>query len=109
MAHRVHAIGTYDYSIDAGLGEPCRLRLWTPDGRPLAQLGFVADGAALPPPRIAPDLSTATAFLRTDALPALLDMMRNEGRVFVRFEDRPPGYVLVHTRKSRAIKKGERK
>jgi len=36
-------------------------------------------------------------------------MLRHEGRVFVRFEDRPPGYVLVHTRKSRANKKGERK
>lgn len=101
MAHRMHRVGAYDYSIDAGLGEPGRLRLWAPDGHQLAQLGFVADDTAVPSPRIAADLSSAAAFIKCGTLAVLIDMLRNEQPVYVTFDDGPPGFVLVHTRKKR--------
>jgi hypothetical protein len=102
MAKRRHTVGNYDYSIDAGLGEPGRLRLWAPDGRQLAEIGFVSPDTAVPAPRLAPDLSSAAAFLKSSVLGALLDMLRNEKPVFLTLDDTPPGYVHVHTRKTRA-------
>lgn len=97
MTHRVHEIGRYDYSIDAGLGGPGRLRLWAPDGRQVALLGFVGDDRTVPAPRLTADLSCASAFLKLGAFAALLDMLRHEAPVYVTIDDTPPGFVLVHT------------
>jgi hypothetical protein len=109
MTHRIHEVADYDYSIDAGLGAPGRLCLWHRDGRQVAELGFVEDDGAVPSPRIAPDLSSASGFLKSSALAAVLDMLRHESLVYVTLDNRPPGFVLVHTRKRGARAKGIRK
>ena len=109
MVHRIHQVGGYDYSIDAGLGAPGRLCLWDSDGRQVAELGFVEDDGAVPSPRIAPDLSSVSGFLKSSALAAVLDMLRHESVVYVTLDNRPPGFVLVHTRKRSARGKGRKK
>jgi hypothetical protein len=96
MAFKVHEITKYNYSFDARAGGPGRLQLWN-DSTVVASIGFVDDGAAVPPPVLAADLNSATASFRRSALPGLIDLLRNEGPVSVTINNQPPGFVFVHT------------
>ncbi len=96
MAFKVHDIKQYNYSFDARAGGAGRLQLWGDKGR-IAEISFVEDTAAVPPPTFPPDLSSATAFFKRSALAGLIDMLRNEAPVRVTINDQPPGFVFVHT------------
>ena len=63
----------------------------------VARINFVDDDAPLPPPTVAPDLSSAVATFRLSALTGLVDMLRNEKPVRVTINDQSPGFVFVHT------------
>ena len=97
MPARRHRIARYDYSFDAGLGGTARLTLWGEAGGKLADIGFLDSTGAAPRPRIAPGLDYAAAFMRLDALAALIDMLRHEAPVFLTLDDAPPGDVLIST------------
>lgn len=96
MAFKVHEIKKYNYSFDARVGGPGRLQLWG-DTSIIANITFVDDAAAVPPPTFAADLSSATASFKRGALPGLIDMLRNEKPVSVTINNQPPGFVFVHT------------
>jgi hypothetical protein len=96
MAFQVHQVSNYNYSFDARAGGAGRLQLWGDHGKVL-DIGFVDDGAPVPAPTLAADLSSATASFRRSALPGLVDMLRNERPVKVTVNDQPPGFVFVHT------------
>ena len=96
MAFKVHVITNYNYSFDARAGGAGRLQLW--NGTTLvASIAFVDDTAAVPPPSLAADLSSATASFKRSALAGLIDMLRNESPVSVTINNQPPGFVFVHT------------
>ena len=97
MPARRHRIARYDYSFDAGLGGSARLTLWGEAGAKIADIGFLDSSGAVPRPRIAPDLAYASAFMRLDALAALIDMLRHEAPVYLTLDDAPPGDVLIST------------
>ncbi len=96
MAFKVHEIKQYNYSFDARVGGPGRLQLWGDQGK-IAEVNFVEDTAAVPPPTFSPDLSSAKAFFKRSALSGLIDMLRNERPIRVTINDQPPGFVFVHT------------
>ena len=96
MAFKVHDIKQYNYSFDARIGGPGRLQLWGDRGK-IAEVNFVEDTGAVPPPTFPPDLTSATAFFKRSALSGLIDMLRNEGPVRVTINDQPPGFVFIHT------------
>jgi hypothetical protein len=95
MAARRHRIARYEYSFDAGLGGAARLTLWGDDGAKLADIGFMEPQGAIPQPRVARDSGYAAAFMRLDALPPLIDMLRHEGPVFLTLDGEAPGDVLI--------------
>ncbi len=96
MAFKVHDIKKYNYLFDARAGGPGRLQLWD-DQKKIADISFVEDAAAIPPPTFPPDLSSAKMFFKRSALSGLIDMLRNEGPVRVTINDQAPGSVFVHT------------
>lgn len=96
MAFKVHQITNYNYSFDARVGGPGRLQLWGSAGK-VAEIGFIDDASAVPPPTLSAGLNSATASFRRNALPGLIDMLRNERPVSVTINDQPPGFVFVHT------------
>ena len=96
MAFKVHEIKQYNYSFDARTGGPGRLQLWDDKGK-VAEIGFVEDAAAVPPPTFPPDLSSASVYFKRTALPDLIDMLRNESPVRVTINDQAPGFVFIHT------------
>ncbi len=96
MAFKVHDIKQYNYSFDARVGGPGRLQLWG-DQKRIAEINFVDDTAAVPPPTFPPDLGSATAYFKRSAMAGLIDMLRNEGPVRVTINDQPPGFVFIHT------------
>lgn len=96
MAFKVHEVKQYNYSFDARAGGPGRLQLWGDKGK-IAEIDFVEDTAAVPPPTFPPDLSSATAYFKRSAMPGLIDTLRNEGPVRVTINDQPPGFVFIHT------------
>jgi hypothetical protein len=89
-------VNSYNYSFDARVGGPGGLQLWGDRGK-ILQIELVDDGAPVPAPTLAADLSSATASFRRSALPGLVDMLRNESPVSVTINDQPPGFVFVHT------------
>jgi hypothetical protein len=97
MAFQTHTIARYNYSFDARLGGPGLLQLWGADGSKLADISFVDDSAALPPPQLWPNLSGAKAAFRRSSFPLLVDMLRNEAPVWLVVNDQPPGFVFVQT------------
>jgi hypothetical protein len=97
MSTAQHRIARYHYAVDVtqdGLG---RLTLWDAQGRQVAELACLEDGAVLPPPRIEPDLSHAAAFVHAGAMPALLDLLRHHGHVCLCLDNAPPGFVSFET------------
>jgi len=96
MAFKVHDIKQYNYAFDARTGGPGRLQLWSEQGK-IAEVNFVEDTAAVPPPTFPPDLSSAKMFFKRSALAGLIDMLRNEGPVRVTINDQTPGSVFIHT------------
>ena len=96
MAFKVHEIKQYNYSFDARSGGASRLQLWGARGR-VADIWFVDDGTAVPAPVLAADLASANISFKRSALPALIDMLRNESPVSVKINNQPPGFVFVHT------------
>lgn len=96
MPFRVHDVKQYNYSYDARAGGPGQLQLWDDRGK-IAQIEFVDDGAAVPPPVFPPDLSSAKLYFKQSAMSGLVDMLRNEGPVRLTINDQPPGFVFVHT------------
>lgn len=96
MSFKVHPIVNYNYSYDARIGGPGRLQLWSGTAR-VAEISFVPDSVAVPPPVLAADLNSATASFKFSALPGLIDMLRHEGPVSVTINNQPPGFVFVHT------------
>ena len=96
MAFKVHTVKTYNYSFDARAGGAGRLQLWADTGK-VAEVGFVDDTVAVPPPVLSPDLMSATASFKRSALLPLIDMLRNESPVSVTINNQAPGFVFVHT------------
>ena len=96
MASSTRLIAHFQYSIDAGTGEPGRLELWDASGCRLAQVGFVTDTARVPPPRLGGE-DGARGFLRLSALPALLEMLRCREPLYLDVDDEPPGYLSIRT------------
>lgn len=96
MTSKVHEVVKYNYAFDARLGGLGRLQLWGSQGK-VAEVQFVDDDAAVPPPALAADLSSATMSFRRSVLPALIDMLRNEKPVSVTINNQPPGFVFIHT------------
>lgn len=96
MAFKVHEIKQYNYSFDSRVGGPGRLQLWGDQGK-IAEIRFVEDASVVPPPVFPPDLSSATATFKRSALPALIDMLRNESPIRVTINDQAPGFVFIHT------------
>lgn len=96
MAFKVHEIKRYNYSFDARVGGPGRLQLWGERGK-LAEINFVDDAVAVPPPTLFPDLEGANAFFKRSAMVALIDMLRNESPVAITVNDQAPGFVFIHT------------
>lgn len=96
MATRRHRIVRYHLSIDVAQGGVPRLEAWGAADRKVADLGCLDNGTSLPAPRIAPDLSSATAFIHAGALPALLDLLRHETAVLC-LDDTAPGFVTFET------------
>jgi hypothetical protein len=96
MAFKVHTIKKYNYSFDARAGGPGRLQLWGETGK-IAEIRFVDDDVAVPPPTLFPDLEGANAAFKRSALPGLIDMLRNESPVSVTVNDQGSGFVFIHT------------
>lgn len=97
MSERTHQVGRFHYALDIshdGLG---RLELWDRAGGKVCEVACVRDGAALPVPRLAPDLSYACAFVHAASMPALVDLLRHGGEVVVRMDNAPPGFVTFET------------
>jgi hypothetical protein len=67
MAFKVHPITNYSYSFDARAGGAGRLQLWNGNAL-VASITFVDDTAAVPPPSLAADLTSATASFKRSAL-----------------------------------------
>ena len=96
MATITQLIAHFQYSIDAGTGEPGRLELWDAAGRKLAQFGFVHEAATVPPLRLS-GAGGARGFLKLSALPALLEMLRRREPLYLDLDDDPPGHVSIRT------------
>lgn len=96
MAFKVHQVKKYNYSFDARAGAPGRLQLWSDTGL-VAEVGFVDDGAAVPPPVLSPDLTKAKIYFKRSTELGLVDMLRNENPISVTINNQPPGFVFVHT------------
>lgn len=96
MAFKVHEIKKYNYGFDARAGDAGRLQLWGTSAL-VADITFVDDTAAVPPPTFSPDLDTANIVFRRRALAGLVDMLRHENPVSVTINNQPPGFVFVHT------------
>ena len=96
MAFKVHTITSYNYSFDARAGGPGRLQLWAGTVK-VAEIVFVDDTAAVPPPTLTADLMGATASFKRGSMSPLVDMLRNESPVSVTINNQPPGFVFVHT------------
>jgi hypothetical protein len=97
MAFKVHEIDTYNFALGARQGgAPSGLQLWG-DGTTRVRIRWVADDGPIPPPQLAADLESASVHFRYRALPALIDMLRNEHPVKVTINDQAPGFVFVHT------------
>lgn len=96
MAFKVHEVQKYNYSFDARQGSAGRLQLWGALGK-IAEITFVDDAGAVPPPVLQPDLNSATASFKRNTLQGLIDMLRNERPVSVTINNQAPGFVFVHT------------
>ncbi len=96
MAVSTQRIAHFQYSIDGGTGQPGRLELWDGAGRRLAQFGFVAEAAAVPPPRLHGS-EGARGFLRPSALSTLLEMLRRREVLYLDVDVEPPGYIWIRT------------
>ncbi len=96
MAFKVHKIERYNYSFDARAGGPGRLQLWGEKGK-LAEITFVDDTVAVPPPILFPNLEGANASFKRSTMVALIDMLRNEQPVAITVNNQPPGFVFIHT------------
>ena len=95
MAFKTHDITRYNYSFSSSGGGIGTMQLWN-DTREVVRINFVDDDATLPPPSIGGDLDTAVVVFRRSALPALVDMLRNEKPVKATINNQSPGFVFVH-------------
>jgi len=96
MAFKSHEVKKYNYSFDARAGGPGGIQIWGSAGV-VATVYFVDDASPIPAPTLAADLNTCTAYFRRNALPGLIDMLRNESPVYVTINNQPPGFVFVKT------------
>lgn len=96
MSYKVHEIKNYNYSFDARTGGPGVIQLWGDVGQ-VAVVNFVDDGSPVPAPTFSLDLNSARTYFKRSALPALIDMLRNEGPVSVTINNQSPGFVFIHT------------
>lgn len=98
MPSKSHTVEKYSYSFDARTGGPRGLQLWGgEEGALIAKVHFVDDDIPVPPPVLAPDLESAQVSFHHSALPALVDMLRNEQPVRLTINDQPPGFVFIST------------
>lgn len=97
MAFKVHTVARYNYCFDARAGRAGTLQLWGEQQNKLAQISFVDDNAAVPPPRLWPNLAGADACFKSSALAPIIDMLRNESPVSITVNDQPPGFFFLQT------------
>lgn len=97
MSIRRHPIARYHYAIDVSADGAGHLTLWDADGARIGDIGCLDEGAALPAPKLASDLSSAAAFIHASNMPALLDMLRNESNAVLCLDGAAPGYVTFET------------
>ena len=92
MAFKAHVVRNYQYSFDARAGGPGRLLVFGDQGR-IAEIAFVGETSPVPEPVIAADLNSATVWFKRSALPALIDLLRNQKPVQLTIDDE--GHVDV--------------